>query len=47
MCAVKQSEMYDSTYTLIKLHPNEYSQEFHYDPFAVKLDRSAGSFNNF
>ena len=22
------------------LHPNEYSQEFHYYPFAVKLDRS-------
>ena len=47
MCAVKQSEMYGSTYTLIKLHPNEYSQEFHYDPFAVKLDRSVGSFNTF
>ena len=25
--------------TLINLHPNEYSQEFHYYPFAVKLDR--------
>ena len=25
--------------TLINLHPNEYSQEFHYCPFAVKLDR--------
>ena len=24
--------------TLINLHPNEYSQEFHYYPFAVKLD---------
>ena len=24
--------------TLINLHPNEYSQEFHYCPFAVKLD---------
>ena len=47
MCAVKQSEMYDSTYTLIKLHPNEYSQEFHCDPFAVKLDRYVGSFNTF
>ena len=22
--------------TLINLHPNEYSQEFHYYPFAVK-----------
>ena len=25
--------------TVINLHPNEYSQEFHYYPFAVKLDR--------
>ena len=22
--------------TLFNLHPNEYSQEFHFDPFAVK-----------
>ena len=29
--------------TLINLHPNEYSQEFQYFPFAVKLDRCAGS----
>ena len=25
--------------TLIDLHPNEYRQEFHYYPLAVKLDR--------
>ena len=31
--------------TLINLHPNECSQEFHYYPFAVKLDRSGGSCN--
>ena len=31
--------------TLINLHPNEYNQEFHYYPFAVKLDRCVGSFN--
>ena len=31
--------------TLINLHPNECSLEFHYYPFAVKLDRSAGSCN--
>ena len=31
--------------TLINLHPNEYSQEFHYYPFAVKLDRCIGSFD--
>ena len=28
--------------TLINLHPNEYSQEFHYYQFTVKLDRSVG-----
>ena len=31
--------------TLINLHPNVYSQEFHYYPFAVKLDRCVGSCN--
>ena len=31
--------------TLSNLHPNEYSQEFHYYQFAVKLDRYVGSCN--
>ena len=31
--------------TLINLHFNEYSQEIHYYPFAVKLDRCVGSCN--
>ena len=31
--------------TLINLHPNEYSQEFHYYLFAVKLDRCVRSCN--
>ena len=31
--------------TLINLHPNEYSQEFHYYSFAVKLDRCVRSCN--
>ena len=31
--------------TLINSHPKEYSQEFHYYPFAVKLDRCVGSCN--
>ena len=31
--------------TLIYLHPNEYSQEFHYYRFAVKLDKFVGSCN--
>ena len=30
---------------LNNLHFNEYSQEFHYYPFAVKLDRVVGSCN--
>ena len=29
--------------TLINLHPNEYSQEFRYYQFEVKLDRCLGS----
>ena len=32
--------------TLINLHPNEYNQEFHYYPFAVKLDRYVRSCND-
>ena len=31
--------------TLINLHPDEYSQDFRYYPFAVKLDRCVGSCN--
>ena len=31
--------------TLINLHPNEYSEDFHYYPFPVKLDRYVGSSN--
>ena len=31
--------------TLINLHRNEYSQELHYNPFTVKLDRCVGSCN--
>ena len=31
--------------TLLNLHPNEYSQELHYYPFAVKSDRCVRSFN--
>ena len=31
--------------TLTNLHPNEYSQKFHYYPFSVKLDRYTGSSN--
>ena len=31
--------------TLINLYPNQYSQELHYNPFAVKLDMCAGTCN--
>ena len=31
--------------TLLNLYPNEYSQEFHYYSFAIKLDRCLGSCN--
>ena len=31
--------------TLIKLHPNECSQELYYHPFAIKLDGCVGSCN--
>ena len=31
--------------TLINLHPKEYTQELHYYPFAVNLDRCVGSCN--
>ena len=31
--------------TLINLHPNKHSQEFHYHPFLVKLDRCVESCN--
>ena len=45
MGIIKQSEMYDSTYSLLNLHLNEYSQELYYYPFVVKLDRCVGSWN--
>ena len=31
--------------TLVNLHPNEYSQEFHYYQFTVNSDRCVGSCN--
>ena len=31
--------------TLISLHPNEYSQEVHYYPIAVKVDKCVGHCN--
>ena len=44
MRLVKQSEIMTQS-TLIDLHHIEYSQEFHYYPFAVKLYRCVRSCN--
>ena len=38
-CVLLSSQKCILQHTLINLHPNECSQEFHYDPFALKLDR--------
>ena len=38
--------MLNSTYSYQRIHHKEYSQEFHYYPFSVKLDRYVGSCNN-
>ena len=32
-------KMRNSTYPYFNLHSNEYSEEFHYYPISVKLDR--------
>ena len=39
------NQKYEIQPTLINLHPNEYSQELRYSPFAVKLDKCVGSCN--
>ena len=38
-CVSLSSQKYMTQLILINLHPNEYSQEFHYYTFTVKLDR--------
>ena len=44
-CASLSNQKCEIQPTLTNLHPNEYSQEFHYYPFSVKLDRCVGSYN--
>ena len=44
-CVLLSNKKCEIQPTLINLHPNEYSREFHYYPFAVKLDRYAGNCN--
>ena len=40
-CALLNNQKCMTQHTLINLHSNEYSQQFHYYPFAVKLDTCA------
>ena len=44
-CVLLNNQKCETKPTLINLHPNEYSQEFHYYPFLVKLDRCFESCN--
>ena len=44
-CVLLSNQKCENQPTLINSHPNEYSQEFHYYPFAVKLGRCVGSCN--
>ena len=44
-CASLSNQKFVIQLTLINLHPNEYSQEFHCYPFVVKLDRFVESCN--
>ena len=44
-CASLSNQKWEIQPTLTNLHPNEYSQEFHYYPFSVKLDRCVGTCN--
>ena len=40
-----RNEKHEMQLTFINLHPNEYSQEFHYYPLTVKLCKWDGSCN--
>ena len=44
-CILISNQKHMTQPTLINLHRNAYSQEFHYYPFVVKLDRCIGSCN--
>ena len=44
-CVLSRNQKCEVQPTLINLHPNEYSQELYYYPFAVKIDRCIGSCN--
>ena len=44
-CVSLRNQKFMTQPTLINLYSNKYSQEVHYYPFAVKLDRCAGICN--
>ena len=44
-CVSLSNQKFKIKPTLINLHPNEYSQEFHDYPFSIKWDWCVGSFN--
>ena len=44
-CVSLRNQKYMAQPTLINLHPNLYSQEFHYYSFSIKLDRCVRSCN--
>ena len=44
-CVLLSNQKFIKQPTLINLYLNEYSQELHYSPFEVKLDRYVGSCN--
>ena len=44
-CVSLSNQKFQIQPILINLHPDEYSQELHYYPFAVRLDRCVGTFN--
>ena len=44
-CVYLSNQKFKIQPTLVNLHRNEYSQEFHYYPFAVKLDSCVAGYN--
>ena len=44
-CVLLSNQKYEIQPTLINLNANEFSQEFHYNPFVVKIDGCAASYN--
>ena len=46
-CVSLSTQKYKIQSTLINLHSNEYSQELHYYPYVIKLDRCVESCSTF